>query len=209
MSARKLYFVLVGALVLLGIGVFVATYEVDAMLQRKSHQLVSLQAKSEALSQQQAQLIKDKKDIAKYKPLNDIAKTIVPQDKDQAEAVREIVNLAAANGISRLSSVTFPTSTLGGSTATGATAPTKTPTAPKGNLTQLLPVPGIGGVYTLQITIQQNTDSLVPYSRFIGFLRSLEQNRRTAQVSSITVLPDAKNPNLVAFTLIIEEYIKP
>jgi hypothetical protein len=98
-----------------------------------------------------------------------------------------------------LSSITFPTSTLG-SISAGASNP---------NLTQLLPVAGISGVYELQITITQDSSSRIPYSQFITFLSKLEQNRRTAQVSSITVQPDAQHPNNVAFTLIINEFIKP
>jgi hypothetical protein len=82
------------------------------------------------------------------------------------------------------------------------------PTA-NNNLTQLTPVKGITGVYDLKITVQQTENAAVPYSTFITFLEKLEQNRRTAQVSSISVTPSTKNPNLVAFTLIIDEYIKP
>ena len=209
MSSKKLYFVLIGLIVLLGAGTIGGAYEADQLLQQRSTVLVNQKATSAGLDGQQQQLIKNKKDIATYQDLNTIAKTIVPQDKDQAQAVLEIVRLAQQSNISRLSTITFPSSTLGTKPAAGST--TTTPAAPTGNnaLTQLIPVKGIPGVYDLQITIQQSTSTAVPYSTFITFLQKLEQNRRTAQVSNISVTPDSKNPNLVSFTLIIDEYIKP
>jgi hypothetical protein len=207
MSSKKLYFILLAAILLLGAGTLGAVYEADQLLQQRSNVLVGQKAASIAAENQQTQLTKNKKDIAKYKDLNTIAKTIVPQDKDQAQAVLEIVRLAQASNIPRLSSITFPTSTLGAKPITGTT----TTPAPSGNnkLTQLTPVKGINGVYNLQITVQQSDSAAVPYSTFITFLQNLEQNRRTAQVSNISVTPNSKNPDLVAFTLIIDEYIKP
>jgi hypothetical protein len=198
MSNKKLYFVLLTLLVLLGLGILGGAYGVDTLLQASSKTLLERKTQSAALDAQQKQLIRDKKDIKAYGDLNKIAKSIVPQDKDQALAVREIVNIAAESKVLRLNSVTFPASTLGG---LGAGAKT--------NLTQLTAVNGIEGVYKLQITVQVNDTSAVPYPTFINFLEHLEQNRRTAQVSNITVTPNAKNSNLVAFTLVIDEYIKP
>jgi len=201
-----MYFVMVGLIAVLFVGLIGGTFGVNSLLQSKSKKLVDLKLQSQVLTEQQTGLTKAKKDIKQYADLEKIAKTIVPQDKDQAEAVLEITKLAADSGISQLSSITFPASTLGGTLGT-STTPTKSSGA--SNLTQLTAVPGISGVYQLQITITQSSDHSVPYSQFTTFLSKLEQNRRTAQVSSITIQPDTKNPNAVAFTLIINEFIKP
>lgn len=198
MSSKKLYFGLIGLLVLLGIGILVSAREANTVLENKSESLASLKASNQATAEQKTQLAKDKQDIATYTDLNTIAKSVVPQDKDQAEAVREIVNLASMSGIPKLSSIAFPASTLGG-------AKVKT----GGGLTQVTPVKGIPGIYDLQITITQANTDEVPYGSFTTFLSKLEQNRRTAQVSSIDVQPDPKTPNVVAFTLVIDEFIKP
>jgi len=128
--------------------------------------------------------------------------------------VREITKLASDSGIGQLSSVTFPASTLGTAAAAAAagattTTPTPVPSGNKNNLTQLTPVVGISGVYQLQITITQTSDDRVPYNQFLDFLSRLEQNRRTAQVSSILLQPDSKSSNMVAFTLIVNQFIKP
>lgn len=203
MNSKKLYFTFIGVLVLLGVGIILGVFQADSLLQKYSKTLVDKKAESAALDAQQTQLIRDKKDITKYDDLNTIAKSIVPQDKDQAEAVRQIVKIAHESNIPRLSSITFPVSTLGGS-GVGAARNTG-----NNKLTQLTPVKGIAGVYSLPITVVVNDSDAVPYSTFIKFLSGLEKNRRTAQVSSITVVPSTQNLNNVSFTLMIDEYIKP
>lgn len=202
MKAKQLYFVLLASLVLVGAGFFGVAYGANSLMSTQAAKLSKARADSAALDSLQVSLAKNKQDIAKYSDLNKIAETIVPQDKDQAEAVREIVNLAAQSGISKLSSITFPSSTLG---AIGPGAATTR----NSNLTQLTPVKGMSGVYNLQIVVSQTSGSEVTYNQLINFLTKLEQNRRTAQVSSINVQPKAESPNLVAFTLTIDEYIKP
>jgi hypothetical protein len=212
MTPKRVYYVMLGVVALLVIGVLVGTVQVNSLLKTKADHLTDLKLQSQVVSSQQTGLQQAKRQVTQYSKLEVTAKSIVPQDKDQAEAVREITNLAADSGISRLSSVTFPLSTLGGiagATSSGSgTAPATTAT-PKKSLTQLAPVKGITGVYSLQITIQQTNDAAIPYSQFLLFLEKLEQNRRTAQVSSIILQPDTTHPSLVAFTLTINEFIKP
>lgn len=198
MTSKRLYFILVAALSLLVIGFLGGAYGANLVLQQQAQTVLKARSKSASLEQQQVQLNRAKASIIKYKEVGAIAKSIVPQDKDQAQAVREIVNVAAQNGV-ELGTITFPTSTLGGATS-GAGA---------SKLSQLKPATGISGVYTLQITVQSDSTRPSDYNKFINFLAALERNRRTALVSGITLQPDPKNPSLVTFTLTVEEYIKP
>lgn len=211
MSTKRVYYIMLGLVGLLFLIALIGTLQVNKLLKSKADTLVDLKLQSQVISNQQTGLQKAKKQVAQYSSFKETAKSIVPQDKDQAQAVREISKIATESGIPRLSSITFPLSTLGG--ASGATAAPTTTAAPAKNskaLTQLTPVKGIsGGVYSLQITIQQTSEAAIPYSRFINFLERLEQNRRTAQVTSIILLPDTTRPNMVAFTLVINEFIKP
>ena len=192
MKAKQLYYVLTGCCVLLLLGLCGIGFGADKLLGGQATKLSKLRADGEVASSQQTSLLQDKKDIQKYSELNTIAESIVPQDKDQAQAVRQIVNIASANNI-RLTSITFPASTLG-NTASGSAKP---------NLTQLSTVAGINGVYNLNITISQGASDTVPYNNFLSFLSGLEQNRRTAQVTSISVQPDPAAPNNVSFTLTV------
>jgi len=215
MSAKRLYYVLVGGLVLLAVALVAGAYGTNSLLANESHTLTTLKAKDQALAQEQVSLAKAKQDIKQYASLKQITQAIVPEDKNQAEAVREIVNIADANNVS-LAAVNFPASSLGntttGSTATStpaATTPAPAPNAKTGALSQLLPVKNISGVYELPITVQGDPKQPVRYDKFVSFLTALEHNRRTAQVSNISLTPSTDNPNLLSFTLNLNEYIKP
>ena len=196
MNAKRLNWTLRGVIAVMALGLILGAYQINNILAAKSNSLTSLKAKSLALNQESIGLQKSKKDIQKYANLNKIAKSVVPADKDQAEAVREIVNIAGANGIS-LSAINFPASTLGQQTpvASASAGPTKpvVPSTRTGSISQLLPVKNISGIYQLPITIISDQTQPVAYSQFISFLSALENNRRTAQVSSILLAPDAKD----------------
>lgn len=201
MNSKKLSAILVSLLVVFALGLIGSVYAANSILSRKSKDLIDLKAEKISKERQEKQLLKAEKDIKTYAELNEIAKSVVPQDKDQAKTVSEIVTLANQSGIARLSSVAFPPSTLGGTSS-------KQVKTPQG-LTQVAPVKGLPGVYSLQITITQANTEPVSYGSFIAFLSKLERNRRTAQVSSINVQPDAKRPDMVSFTLVIDKFIKP
>ncbi len=201
MSSKHLFYGMLAIIGLLVVGLIMGAYGADKLLLNQSKQLVSDKLQTSVLSQEQNELIQAKQDINKYQSLANITQTIVPQDKDQAETVLQIVNLAKANGVS-LGSITFPSSSLGQAVGT----PSKSLTL---NLSQLTPVTGIPGVYNLQLIITSDSTAPVPYSSFINFLSALENNRRTALISEISVQPNTKNRNTVTFTLTLDEYIKP
>lgn len=200
MKAKQLYYALVASLCIVLAGFVGVGFGANKVLGSQATKLSRLRAETSSAQAQQTAIMQDKGDITKYAQLNTIAASVVPQDKDQAQAVRQIVNLATDSGISSLTSITFPSSTLGTAGAGQAANP---------NFTQLTPVQGITGVYNLQITITEGGGSTVPYDSFLTFLGKLEQNRRTAQVASISVQPDPKAPDNVSFTLVIDEFIKP
>jgi hypothetical protein len=215
MTSKRLYFVLLGVIGLLFAGLLAGTYGANKLLVTRANHLSSLKAQSLALSDERTTLRKAKQDIAKYDSLEKIVKTIVPEDKDQAEAVRELVNIAADNDVS-LGAINFPASTLGSGTKVGASGAPVTigGAAPSANsksnaLSQLLPVKNIPGVYLLQITVQGDANKPVRYDKFVSFLADLEHNRRTAQVSSITLQPSSGQRTYLNFTLVLNTYIKP
>lgn len=203
MSSKRVYYLMISAIVLLVVGLAGGAYELDKVLQKESKTLYDDKLQTEVLSRKQQSLAGAKADLTKYASLEQIAKSVVPQDKDQAEAVREIVKIASDNGV-QLGSITFPSSTLGLRAVGSAPGAGKTQ-----SLSQLKPVKNIPGVYNLEITIQSDSDKPVEYNKFLDFLRALEHNRRTAQVNSISLTPDPKRPAYLSFTLILNEYIKP
>lgn len=211
MNSKRLFFALVLAIALLCAMLIGGAYFANSTLQKFSKTLVDKKANVESLETQQNSLAEAKIDIQKYHELALIAKSVVPQDKDQSKTVREIVKLANQNNI-RLGSITFPSSSLGTTAApsTGGTG-SATPSVPSSNpsLSQLTPVKDISGVYSLEITVKSADNSPVPFSRFSSFLEDLERNRRTALVKSITITPDEENRSLIGFSLTLDQYVKP
>ena len=199
MTSKKLFFILIGILVLLAAITGGGVYLGNNFLKERTQEIVSLKAQSLALDEQQRSLVKAKQDINVHSDLENIAKVIVPQEKDQARTVREITRFAEESGVG-ISSITFPASTLGQQT-TG-----KRPAASAKS--QVEPVEGIPGVSRLEITVQSDTASPVLFTSLLDFLERLEQNRRTSHVTNLTVTPSSNNRNFVTFSLIINVYIK-
>lgn len=212
MNAKRLTIVLAVALTAIFAGMVIGTNLIAGMLKAQASELATKRGEIEQLSVQEQSIAKSKRDIATYSPLESITKTIVPQDKDQAATVREILKIANASRVP-LTTITFPSSTLGAGAAAGAartpTAAASAAAAARPNLSQLTPVVGLPGVYNLQITLGNNSTNPVTFSQLTSFLRGLENNRRTAAVGSINIQPQAANPNAITFTLIINTYIKP
>jgi hypothetical protein len=197
LNAKRLNYLLMGAIGVCVLLLFAGVYGANTVLHKQSKNLVNAKTTAAVMDQKQQQLSKARADVTKYKQLGDIAKSIVPQDKDQAQTVREIVAIAEANDI-KLGSITFPSSTLGG-----------TGKATNSALSQLKAVKGISGVYSLEISIQSDAAQPCDYGKFISFLDALEHNRRTALVGGISIQPDPITPGKLSFSLNVSEYIKP
>lgn len=207
MNSKHVFFGMIGAVSLLVISVFLSLMQANKMLTGRSDKLMELKLNNRVLDEQQTLLTQAAKDVDKYTKLEKVARAIVPQDKDQAEAVREIVKIANETQV-KLGAISFPVSTLGQAAVTPAASSgtTKVASLP---LSQVKPVDNIPGVYVMEISIQQDTNAPVTYDRMINFLSRLEKNRRTAHVVNVTVQPDPSNRSLLTFNLIVNIYIKP
>lgn len=211
MNSKRVFFIMIGVLVILLFGTVGSAYVANHMLEKQAVTLKGLKLLAQVNDQEKISLTQAKKDIVKYNELQQIAKTIVPQDKDQAETVRDIVQMATDSGF-KPTSIALPASTLGATnksaTASGGSTAIAAPTTGT-NLTQLTPVKGNPGLYILEITVSQDSNSPIPYSEFIDFLSRMEQNRRTALVTSVVLQPSTKDPSMLSFTLTLDKYIKP
>lgn len=201
MNSRKYFYILSGILFLFICAIIAGTVVANMLLQKQSKKLSVLKVENESLEIQQNALIQAKADVEKYSDLDKITKSVVPQDKDQAKTVREIVTIAGQNNIP-IKSVSFQTSTLGDAAGSGAVAPG----TPKIPVSQVKPVEGISGVYTLEV--QVGSDGKVSYQNFLKFLDGLEKNRRTAHVTGISLDPSDNGTKLV-FNLTLNAYLKP
>jgi hypothetical protein len=193
MPAKRFSALLQAAVVVALLVFLLGAYVAVKLLGSKAQDVRNARLKSMVLEEKQNQLGKARSDIQKFVQLADIAKSIVPQDKDQARTVREIVRLAEKNGI-KLGAITFPASSLGDK---------------KSKQSQLVAEKGIPGVYSLEITVQSDVESPAPFANFLKFLDALEHNRRTALVIGINIQPDAADGSKTSFVITLKEYIKP
>lgn len=204
MSPKRFFFVMLAATLIL-VGAFVGVILVGKdIIVAEGNKLNELRLEEVVLNKQTSALTQAKKDIAEYTELESIAKSVVPQDKDQARTVLEIVKLAAESGIA-ITGVTFPNSELG--SVSGGKTKSKAPA--NNNLTQLTPLESPKGVYSMEIRLDTDADSPVRYNQLIDFLQRLENNRRTSQVTNIEITPDTVNRNIITFNLTVTSYIKP
>ncbi len=209
MSSKKAFYALLGTLALVVICSIAGTIYGTSMLKKTGDVLLERKLEEAVLEKDEEALAQAKQDIEKYKELDQIARAIVPQEKNQARTVRELVAIAAQSGI-QIESINFPESTLGQEPAKSSKSKSSksTPAAPPGT-TQLVPVEGLSGVFAMPIDVQLREDAPVTYSQLLGFLERLEQNRRTSHVTNISIQPDEDNRTLVHFSLQINAYIKP
>lgn len=227
MSSKRLRLVLLGSLFALAL-LFVATMVVGlSLLNKKSQRMVSLKVETKSLEAQLGSLGQAKKEIEQYSYFKGVAKSVIPDDKDQAQAVVDIIRLARESGIS-IQTITFPSSDLGeapknvpasgasGTAASGA-APAATSTAAQA-ISQAKPVPGIKGLYSLELTIAPEIGTQLPpaqqvtYPKMIDFLKRIERNRRTAQITQVNIQPLTPGTvvsDFINFTLVINIFIKP
>lgn len=204
MTSKRFFFIMLAATIIL-IGVFLALASFGkSLIIAEGDKLKELRLEDSVLTKQSDALTQARRDIAEHAELEAIARSVVPQDKDQARTVLELVTMARESGIT-ITGVHFPSSELGQVSGRGGNS--RKATDPK--LTQLTELDSPKGVYAMEIRLDTDPTRPVSYSQLIGFLRRLENNRRTSQVSNIQITPDTENRNSLAFNLTVTSYIKP
>jgi len=197
LTSFRLFILLCVACGLLVAAAFGLTYGANKLFARQGQTLEDAKINYEVAQNREDALQRAEANIAKYEQLNIIAQGVLPQEKDQALTVREIVAIARQHGVS-LGSVTFPDSKLGVPTKSKANAATES---------QLAPVKGISGLYVMEIKVASS--GVTRYDNFLRFINALQSNRRTANITSISATPSEVNRNLVSFNLSINAYIRP
>ncbi len=207
MNSKRVFYGMVATVFLLISSVILVVVFGSIWLSKRSEKLVAVKLDNLMVEDQKLALIAANKDIDTYKQLDAVAKSIVPRDKDQARAIRDIVQIAEDNGIT-IDGISFPSSTLGAKQAavpasTDANTPAA-PVAPKDS--QVKAVPGVNGVYSVTLDVTPNSNNPISYSQLINFLERLENNRRTAQISRISISPKVGG---LSFTMSVNIFIKP
>jgi type II secretory pathway component PulM len=212
MNSKRVFYIMLGGIVIL-IGLCVAgTYFANKMILDEGNALKEFKLQDSVTKNQTTILQQAIKDIEEYEELEKIAKAVVPQEKDQARTVLELVNLAKESDIN-IMSVTFPESELGivkkNTKSTDTKDKSATKNTPTADTSQLTVLPNLKGVYSMEITVTSDTKQPVSFDKLISYLQKLEKNRRTAQVSSIDIAPEDNNRSLITFTITLNSFVKP
>ncbi len=223
MNSKKLRTILLG---LIGFGVllFLAVAVIGlSSLKAKSQGVSKLKLDSRVADDQLASLVQAKGQIAQYAYFKDVAKTVLPTDKDQARVILDLFQLADQSGLS-IQGIGFPLSTLGVTSSTSAaTIGQSTPVVSavgvtqKDLLSQAKPVQGINGLYSVQLVINVESGNSVSedkrptYPKLIDFLTRVENDRRTAQIAQVSILPQDSDlaSAYISFGLTINIFIRP
>lgn len=224
MNSQRFRYVLLAALGLCVIVFMMLCVMGLSMLRSESDKMVQLKLENRTADAQLANLNVSKKEIEKYSYFKSVAATVIPNDKDQAKAVLDIFQLADQAGIS-IQSITFPSSNLGlrsvtpTTSSSSSTSPSASAVASDSSsklISQARPVTGIPGLYSIQLTITPETGPQVPaakqvsYSKVLDFLRRIENNRRTAQITQINIQPvGSAGSKEINFSLTVNIFIKP
>lgn len=213
MDSKRLRLILLGLLGGSAV-LFVAICVIGlSVLSTKSQKMVSLKLQSKVLDDQISSLTQAKKQVQNYSYIKSVAAEVIPNDKDQAQAVLEIFQIASESGIA-IQSISFPSSTLGAVTSASAASASSASI-----ISQAKPVSGIKGLYSIQLTITPETGPQVPaaqrltYAKMLDFFGRIEHNQRTAQITQVNVQPQGgtsgNSASSITFSMTVNIFIKP
>jgi hypothetical protein len=215
MNNKQLRMVLLGLLGFL-IFLFAAfSYWGIGQINKRGQKVVDLKLQNVVLDSQIENLVQAKKEISQYVYFKSIANSVIPNDKNQAQAVLDITRMAQESGI-LIQNITFPASNLGigANKSLSSTSSLSSSSA----LSQAKPVSGIKGLYSLETVVTPQTGTNVPlkyqvtYAKLHDFLSRIENNRRTAQIIQVVITPltnGTEQSPTINFTLTTNIFVKP
>lgn len=177
MTPRSMNKVLKLSLLFLGLLTVAVLYFANARLTNIAKETAKVRAEVEAGHQQIETYQQTKAKVDSLGYVTELANKVLPKDPDQSAAVAELSQFAVRSGL-QVSQITFVDA--------GKTTPTST-SSKDSKKKSIIPK----GVTIVPVEIQ-----LLPganYNSLLDFLKSIENNRRKTQITSITIAPDVKD----------------
>ena len=184
MTSKKMYFILVAVLSLIILAIAGAMYYSREFITSSSDKLVEAKLKLYTLEETESTYRKNQNILNENSDIAEILKSVVPSEKDQARAVRELNIIAADNGL-KVTSVIFPKSDLvitKKTTTTGSTTDVKTSA-----VSQAKAVKNLEGVLGIDVSvdISSPTNTRISTDQILNLLRQIENNLRNMRITSI------------------------
>lgn len=204
MNAKKVYFSLIVIIVGLLLATVAVFYGANTLLKKSSNKLSQLKAENAVLEQNEKVYQKAKNDLIKYQDLQSAVNEALPKEKDQAKALKELIQIGSTTGV-KIEKIEFTDSTLGDKTKPTATAGSAA--GASSAVTQAKPISGISGVQGIEMKVTisgPNDKTPINYNSFINFLDLVSNNRRSMQISNLNIQPNLKKADLT-----INIFVKP
>ncbi len=201
MNSKKVFITLIVIIVLLVIATAGVFYGANILLKKSSTKLSQLKIENAVIEQNEKVYQKAKNDLIKYQDLKVAVNEALPKEKDQAKALKELIQIGNTTGV-KIEKIEFTDSTLGDKAKT-----TTSPTAAGTAITQAKPISGISGVQGIEMKITlagPNSNTAINYNSFIEFLDLVSNNRRSMQISNLNIQPNLKKADVT-----INIFVKP
>lgn len=188
-KAKRTFYMLIAINVLLIGGIVGAYLFASNFAKQKSKEIAVLKADIETNDQTLNSHRELERSLSQSKELAEIAKEVLPQDKNQSLALQEINKFASESGVA-IKQVTFNTPSNKKSTGPTLTSPSN-----------------LKGVSVLSVSVKADK---MQYEQLLTLLKKFEDNRRRMQVTSISLAPSTSNlGQLDRVDLLVDIYLKP
>jgi hypothetical protein len=223
MTAKKLFKVLLGALLAVVAGSILMVWQAKNWLTGRSAVIITSKLDVAELESTYNQGLRARTELLTYNTLLSSVDDILPEDKDQVNALSQIIKISDEVGIT-INTISFPSSELGSAKPVAPKAvettndkPSEAPAVatPTQAITQAKPVDGLPGIYALQVRLdgitQKGSVNGPTYDQVLSLLRAVERNQRTLQITSLGITPvkDSSGSTTYQVAITLNLFIKP
>lgn len=223
MNAKRFFYVLIGIIGLLVVVCAGLVVGGNQLMAKTSQKLIEAKLNNSLADVKIGEYLKAKTYMNQNQDVRPIVDNMIPKNKDQDTATKELYKIADSAGVA-ITSIQYPSSNLGlkaaasaSSTATSdktsgaSTTPTTPAVAP---LSQAKAADGLPGVQGIDVELRltaTDTKSPITYDSLIKFLKLVELNRRSMQIKKVFVQPDKPGNGLVKLSpqITITIFVKP
>lgn len=188
MTPRKLFYIMIGALLFTGLLTLGGIYLADQYLSSESKAISVMKAEDELIGTELISAQRTRDNLEDYSYLDQVTEEILPDSKNQSEVILLINTIGAETGI-KTESFTF----LG------------TDGQPS-EKSQTEPLEGTSSILVFPVNIKFKTT----YGQLINWLDKAEENQRKMQVSQISITKSSEEgeENLLDVTMLINAYLE-
>lgn len=177
MTAKKMYYIMLGSLIIVVLLLGLTMYFGLSVMKKESQKIINAKLNI-AKAQKTESIYSSNKDL--YISNKDLANKIddfLPSDKEQDLIVAQLNSFATQSQLI-ISSISFPSSTLDPNSKQKV----------KSDISQATPVPGLKGVYEIPtiVTVSNTTEESIKTDNLLTLLEQIESSPRNMRITSIS-----------------------